>query len=146
MPTIKNAEVFSQDSRVAAPVLAALADIAAQRVPRDFGKLLRRISRTIDSQIADIEAERKRLITAYAKRNAEGEPVKVESDNDIGDLNALNVAVAALMAETFEVEGIPEGLIEGFPLRGSTWVSPIVVVAEDGKAEKPEKKEESAGE
>jgi hypothetical protein len=92
------------------------------------------------------EAERKRLITAYAKRNAEGEPVKVESDNDIGDLNALNAAVAALMAETFEVEGIPEGLIEGFPLRGSTWVSPIVVVAEDGKAEKPEKKEESAGE
>lgn len=144
MPVIKNAEVFSRDPNVIAPVLAALADIGAQRVRSDFGKRMRRITRAIDTQIADIEAERKRLITVYAKRNEAGDPIEVKSDGDIDDIRALETAMNDLMTETFEIEGIPESLIAGFSLRGSTWVSPIVI--EDEAAKPPEKKEENAGE
>jgi hypothetical protein len=102
-----------------------LQEIGRQRLNRDAGKLYRRIVNAVDAQIADVAAEKKRLLQVYARRDENDEPVTIQSDADIADKDALNADYVALLNDTFECEGFPESALDN--VSGTTWISPIVV-------------------
>jgi hypothetical protein len=123
--TLRNSDIYSDDPRFPAPVITALQDIGRQRLNRDTGKLYRRIVNAVDAQIADVAAEKKRLLEVHARRDENDEPVTIQSDADITDKDALTDDYAALLNDTFECEGFPESALDN--VSGTTWISPIVV-------------------
>ena len=125
MVTLRNSDIYSDDPRFPAPVITALQDIGRQRLNRDTGKLYRRIVNAVDAQIADVAAEKKRLLEVHARRDENDEPVTIQSDADIADKDALNADYVALLNDTFECEGFPESALDN--VSGTTWISPIVV-------------------
>lgn len=125
MATLRNSDIYSDDPRFPAPVITALQEIGRQRLNRDAGKLYRRIVNAVDAQIADVAAEKKRLLQVYARRDENDEPVTIQSDADITDKEALNADYAALLNDTFECEGFPESALDN--VSGTTWISAIVV-------------------
>lgn len=142
MVTLKNSDIYAGNPNLLPAVLAALQDIGRQRVDRNVGKLLRRLTRAIDVQAADVEAERKRLLGVYAKRGDDGEPVEVKRNEDLTDVDAYAADYQALLEESFEIEGIPESALASFSLLGATWASPIIV-EDAGSGEK--KAEDASG-
>jgi hypothetical protein len=123
--TLRNSDIYSGDPRFPAPVITALQEIGRQRLNRDAGKLYRRIVNAVDAQIADVAAEKKRLLEVHARRDENDEPVTIQSDADIADKDALNADYVALLNDTFECEGFPESALDN--VSGTTWISPIVV-------------------
>lgn len=138
MITLKIADVYAGNPAVTAPAVAALNDILRQRMGRELGKLLRRVERAIGQQVEEATKEHQRIIDLYSPKGDDGKPLPLTGEADLTDKVAFRADYDALMTDTFEVEGIPEQMIDGMNLQGATWVSPLIVEA-------PPKKEESAG-
>lgn len=132
MVTIRNSEVYSGNPTLTAPVLVALNDILRQRVERPLGKQLRKLYRAISTEVDDISAEHKRLLEFYAHKDAEGKPLPVASVKDLSDEAAFNSEYEALMNDTFVIEGVPAGLLDGMTLAGATWASPLIREDDEG--------------
>ena len=143
MVTIRNSEVYSGNPALTAPVLAALNDILRQRVERPLGKQLRKLYRAISTEVDDISAEHKRLLEFYARKDADGNPVPLQSVKDLSDEAAFTRDYEVLMNDTFVIEGVPAGLLDGMTLAGATWASPLIV--EDGEGNEPPKEAAPAG-
>lgn len=139
MVTLKISDVYAGNPSAVAPAMAALHDVLRQRMGRELGRLLRRIERTITQQADEASKEHQRIIELYSPKDADGKPVPPKSENDLTDKAAFQADYDALIGDTFEVDGIPEGLIAGMQLQGATWASPLII------DEAPTKKEESAG-
>lgn len=137
MATLKNNEIYSGNPMVTAPAVAALSDILRQRVNRETGNLLRRISRQISQQVEDVSAEHKRIIELYSPKDGEGNPLPLKDAGDLTDKAAFEEDYDALMRDTFQVDGIPVAMLDGMSLTGSTWASSLI------EEDAPEKKEEA---
>ena len=90
----------------------ALGELASQRVPFALALKMRRVSRALRERLADVEAERMKLIEEHGKRDAAGELVRenVSADGQhwthpMEDGAAFATDYQALMAETFACEG-----------------------------------------
>lgn len=104
MATITNGEALS--------AAQALQELAGQRVPFALALKMRRVSRALRERLADVEAERLKLIEEHGKRDAAGELVRenVSADGQhwthpMEDGAAFAADYQALMAETFACEG-----------------------------------------
>lgn len=140
MITLENSEVYSGNPAVAAPAVAALNDILRQRMNREQAKLFRRVERTITKQAEEVAAEHKRLIALYSPKNTDGEPLPLNSADDLTDKRAFEKEYDDLINDSFEVEGIPAKELDGMSLAGATWVARIVV---EDEAAPPKKNDAS---
>lgn len=125
MTTIRNHEIYAEDPAVQPGVLVAMADLRRQRWPQDVGRMLYDLNEAIRAQVKYVGEERQRLLEVHAKRNEQGEPVKVEKWEDLKNRRAFEADFQAVMDATFEVKGFPWSKASGKDLLGDTWAAPI---------------------
>lgn len=135
MVKLRISDVYAGNPNAAAPAMTALNDMLRQRMGRDLGRLLRRIERSIMQQADEASKEHQRIIELYSPKDADGKPVPPKSENDLTDKAAFQADYDTLIGDTFEVDGIPEGMLAGMSLMGATWASPLII------EEAPPKKE-----
>lgn len=134
MATIHYYEIYSENPVVAPPVLVALDDLRRLRWNQENGKRLRTLTKQINDHIEEIGEERKRLFVVHANRGPDGEPVTVNSWNDLRDPQLFQADFQAFLSETFEVGGLPfDAVPDQSKLLGETWSSPLL---EDAPVEK----------
>lgn len=138
MVKLKIADVYVGNPAVVAPAVAALQDVLRQRMGRELGKRLRSMERAFTQQIEEAQKEHQRIIDLYSPKDADGNGLPIQQEDDLTDKAAFRADYDALLLDTFEVEGIPEELIEGMQLAGATWASPLIV-------DEPAKKNDSGG-
>lgn len=97
----------------------ALQELASQRVPFALALKMRRVGRALRERLADVEAERQKLIEEHGKRDKAGQLVKENVSPDgqrwthpMKDAEAWQRDYVALLGETFECEGFTSAELE----------------------------------
>lgn len=125
MATIHNYEIYSEDPAGQPSVLVAMADLRRQRWPQDVGRMLYDLNEAIRAQVKYIGDERARLLEVHARRDMDGNPVKVEKWEDLKNRRAFEADFQAVLNASFEVKGFPWAKAQEKELFGDTWAAPI---------------------
>lgn len=103
-----------------ARTVAALQQLLTKPVAVGLGLKLRRITRAIDQQITDLDAERVRIIELHVQRNGTG---PVGEDKDPAGWAKASEEFGSLMALDFEVDAIHASELQNLmDLPGQTFV------------------------
>lgn len=117
--TITNLSIWPTP-QAPARMVAALQELLTKPVAVGLGLKLRRITRAIDQQITDLDAERQRIIELHVQSNGAG---PVDYDKDPAGWTKANGDFNDLMALDFELDAIHASELQNLmDLKGQIYV------------------------